>query len=168
MRPALRTTIAFVGVSIAATAVAQSLDAPMRRPGLWDQTMTMPGGAGRTMTMKYCTDTATEKRFSALSATMRGQTCSKTEIHRTPAGVAFESVCTSDGATRTTSGLATGDFQSHFHVDVVAHSTAAGPRGGESHITEDGTWLGPCPAGMKPGDMVMPNGMTMNVNGMAR
>jgi hypothetical protein len=151
------------GLAVSGAAAAQTLQEPMRRPGFWEQSMVMQGG--RTMVMKYCADEALEKRFSAFSQGMAGrQTCSKREFHRTPAGIAFESICTSNGSTRDSQGTATGDFQSHFHVDVVTHSTPAGPRGAESHISMDGKWLGPCPAGTKPGDMTMPNGMVMNID----
>jgi hypothetical protein len=156
--------IAVAGVSLATAALAQSLDAPMRRPGLWEQSMAMPGVRSGGMTMKYCTDTALEKRYSVFSANLRGNSCSKAEIHRTPMGVSFQSVCNFGGATRTTTGTATGDFQSNFHMEAVTHSTA----GADSHISMDGKWLGPCPADMRPGDTVMPNGMKMNIDPGAR
>jgi len=35
--------------------------------------------------------------------------------------------------------------------------------GAETHMTIAAKWLGPCAAGQKPGDVVMANGMTMNV-----
>jgi hypothetical protein len=31
------------------------------------------------------------------------------------------------------------------------------------HMTQDAKWMGACPAGMKPGDMQMPGGFTINV-----
>ena len=31
-------------------------------------------------------------------------------------------------------------------------------------ITTTAKWLGPCLAGQKPGDVVMPSGQTMNLN----
>ena len=34
---------------------------------------------------------------------------------------------------------------------------------GESHMTIAAKWLGPCAAGQKPGDVMMGNGMKMNV-----
>jgi hypothetical protein len=30
-----------------------------------------------------------------------------------------------------------------------------------------GTWEGPCPADMKPGDMLLPGGVKVNLNSMA-
>ena len=36
----------------------------------------------------------------------------------------------------------------------------------EMAMTSSGRWVGECPAGQKPGDMVMPNGSTMNIKDM--
>jgi hypothetical protein len=40
------------------------------------------------------------------------------------------------------------------------------PKGMPSHsvLTQEATWMGECPAGMAPGDMIMPGGRKMNVN----
>ncbi len=35
--------------------------------------------------------------------------------------------------------------------------------GAASHMTIAAKWLGPCAAGEKPGDVIMSNGMKMNV-----
>jgi hypothetical protein len=35
---------------------------------------------------------------------------------------------------------------------------------GTHKIAVEATWEGPCPGGMKPGDMEMPGGMRINVN----
>jgi hypothetical protein len=38
----------------------------------------------------------------------------------------------------------------------------------DSTFTQDGKWQGACPADMKPGDMVMPTGMKMNILDMQK
>jgi hypothetical protein len=40
------------------------------------------------------------------------------------------------------------------------------PGRGEMKITQDGKWVGPCPADMTPGDVAMGNGAKMNVRQM--
>jgi hypothetical protein len=37
------------------------------------------------------------------------------------------------------------------------------PAGGTSHMFLSAKWLGACPAGTRPGDIMMGNGMKMNV-----
>ena len=58
----------------------------------------------------------------------------------------------------------TGDFQSAYTVQVTSHASggpAAVPR--DTTITMQAKWLGACKPDQKPGDMVMPGGMKMNI-----
>ena len=61
-----------------------------------------------------------------------------------------------------------GDFNSAYTVEVTSHARwrAADPGvapGGETHMKIAAQWIGACAAGQRPGDVVMSNGMTMNV-----
>jgi len=127
--------------------------------------MNIPGH--RIVTMHYCTDMATEKKFSAFGQTANPGMCSKREMHRTPAGMTFESVCTIGGRTMTTTGVATGDFQTHFHIHTSIHAAPAAPGMAGQTVDIEGKWLGACPPGRKPGDMVMDGGVVMNMGAMS-
>ena len=58
----------------------------------------------------------------------------------------------------------TGDFNSAYTVKSTSHS-----EGGPANVTRDSTttveakWVGACKADQKPGDIVMPGGMKMNI-----
>jgi hypothetical protein len=158
--------IVIASVAIAAVGIAQTWQAPIRRAGYWEQTVAMTGARARTMTTHYCTDTAMEKQFSAFGQGPNARMCSQREMHRTATGMAFNSVCTMGGRTMTTSGVATGDFQTHFHIETTMHSTPPMPGMGEQTVSMDGKWLGPCPPGRKPGDMVMEGGQVVNIGAM--
>ena len=139
---------------------------PARKPGLWSQTMASTGGH---QTLKLCLDAATEKELQITGQQAAGDRCRKKAFARTAAGWSFESVCDLGQAGVVTSrGLATGDFDSHYKVEI--ESTTAGSSmpqaNGARHMTLEAQWEGPCPAGMKPGDMRMANGMTLNVAAM--
>ena len=60
-----------------------------------------------------------------------------------------------------------GDFDRAYTIAV--HSRPAGREAqgsapsGEPQMTMEAKWVGPCKAGQKPGDMMMSNGMKMNV-----
>ena len=49
---------------------------------------------------------------------------------------------------------------------------SAGPRGpgelGQITVTMEAKWLGPCKGDQKPGDMILPGGMKINVNDMRK
>lgn len=59
-------------------------------------------------------------------------------------------------------GTATGDFTSAFHLRLQTDTSYSPPYTplNSHHVTDiDGKWLGPCPAGMTGGDMVLTNGV---------
>lgn len=122
---------------------------PHRKPGMWEQSMTMAGG--QTMTMKMCIDEETEKQFSAMGRNRPG--CTQ-EFHKISGGYSFKGSC--DG--RTVSGTAIGDFDKAVKIDVQGD--------GGMHMVSNLTYLGACPADRKPGDIVMPGGQVMNMKDM--
>lgn len=151
----------------AAPAVAKAPAAPVgppkRRVGLWAQTVS---SQGMNQTSKICLDEATEAKMSAWGQQMGDGMCSKNVITPTPGGWSFESVCSMGGAgTIATTGKATGDFNSKYVLKATSVTTGSSmPQANGTHDMEvTATWEGPCPAGMKPGDLTLPNGMTMNI-----
>ena len=153
-------------LAIAAAALAQSMTVPARKPGFWEQTMTMETGRGMTMKSQFCTDASVEKKMSVLGQNMAGSSCSQANMRKTPGGFAFDSTCNIAGRTTTSSGVLTGDFQSGYRIDTVSKSSPPIAGAGETKMHIEAKWVGPCPAGRKPGDMVMPGGMVVNVANM--
>jgi hypothetical protein len=145
---------------------AQSPAPPQRKPGWWETTMTMSAPMAMKQTMRTCTDAASEKANNAFSSNMQARgTCTQGPIRRTPAGWAFSSTCKEGKMTTTTSGVVSGDFNSGYRMEAVTRmSPAPMPQMAETRMTVDAKWLGACPAGRKPGDVVMANGMVMNMN----
>ena len=77
-------------------------------------------------------------------------------------------MCDFGGATTTTHAVIAGDFNSAYTVQTT--STRSGgrpmpgmPAGGSSHMSLSAQWIGACPSGTRPGDIMMGNGMKMNV-----
>jgi hypothetical protein len=87
---------------------------------------------------------------------------------KSSSGIIVDSVCTFAGTTVTSHAVVTGSFDSAYKVDVISTRSggAAVPGaapGGQSHKVIDAKRIGACAAGQKPGDVIMGNGMTMNV-----
>jgi hypothetical protein len=156
---------ALSGLCLAAgTAQAQPSAAPVRKPGFWETTMTMEGPHAHVMVTKICTDAALERRTATFGGANPGKDCAVHEMHRTVGGFAFRSVCKRHDVTTTTAGTATGDFNSRYRVESTTRiSAASGPPGRERHMVMDNRWLGACPAGRKPGDLVLSNGEVMSM-----
>jgi hypothetical protein len=162
---ATATGTAAPAVATAPEASAGPMTPPPRKPGLWAQTVSM---AQMTQTTKLCLDTASDKQMAWWGSQAAKSTCEEQSI--TPhagGGWDFRSVCRSPaGGTTTSAGTATGDFSSHYRVDVTS-TTTGGPMpqaNGEHKIAIEASWQGPCPADMKPGDMEMPGGMRVSVS----
>jgi hypothetical protein len=161
------TLVIMAAAATVALPAAAQIAAPQRKPGFWEQTMTMTGG--RAMKSQICTDAAVEKSMSAFGQNMAQSTCSKNQIRKTPTGFAFDSTCKVGSSVVNSTGTATGDFNSAYVVDVSSKSTPPMvPGKGETHMKIAAKWLGPCPAGRKAGDMVMPGGMVVNIANMSR
>lgn len=142
---------------------ALAVELPVRKAGLWEMKMVRSGGSIPEMTMQHCTDATTDKQMST-SFSPGKETCSKQDIQKTATGYASDSVCSVAGMTITSHADIVGDFNSAYTVKSTSHSegTPSGvPR--DSTTTIEAKWLGACKADQKPGDIVMPGGMKMNI-----
>jgi len=142
---------------------AAAVDLPTRKAGLWEMKMVRTGGSIPDMTMQHCTDASTDKQMST-SFSPGKETCSRQDVQKTAAGYVSDTVCSVAGMTITSHAEITGDFNSAYTVKSTSHSE--GGMTGKSHdstTTIEAKWLGACKADQKPGDIVMPGGMKMNV-----
>jgi hypothetical protein len=141
---------------------AAAVDLPTRKAGLWEMKMVRTGGSIPDMTMQHCTDASTDKQMST-SFSPGKETCAKQDIQKTATGYVSDSVCTVAGMTVTSHAEITGDFNSAYTVKSTAHTERAGSPAKDSTTTVEAKWLGACKADQKPGDIVMPGGMKMNI-----
>jgi len=147
-------------------AVAQADSLPTRKPGLWEISVsTGSESAGHQTKMKQCTDEKTDAKMLQIGADAQGRaTCSKNEISRTSDGYSLTSVCSLSGSTITSKGSFTGDFSKSYSGELT--TTFEPPLFGQtsSSTRMNAVWLGDCTGGLKPGDIVMPNGTKTNID----
>jgi predicted PP-loop superfamily ATPase len=154
-----------VAVSLAAVLPATdalAVELPLRKAGLWEMKMVRTGSPIPDMTMQHCTDAATDKQMST-SFSPGKDSCAKQDIQKTATGYVSDSVCTVAGMTVTSHAEITGDFNSAYTVKSTAHSERASGPARDSTTTIEAKWLGACKADQKPGDIMMPGGMKMNI-----
>ena len=109
----------------------------------------MPGP----MVSKQCVD---EKTDDLSKRPSRGaEKCSKQTVKREGANVVVESVCQMEGSTATTRGVFSGDFASAYKGEMVTKFAPPMHGMAESKMNFQARHAGPCPAGMKPGDVQM-------------
>jgi hypothetical protein len=149
-------------LGFAAPAMADDLNLPARKPGLWVIEMSRATGAPL-MTTKLCLDASSDKALMAKGMAMGGGDCQNTSISRNGNTITADGVCKMGPMTIKSHTVISGDFQSSYTVDSVSDTTggvAAMPKHSETKQTA--TWSGDC-GDMKPGDMQMPNGMKVNI-----
>ena len=147
---------------------AFALDFPARKPGLWEiQTgdgtgkAQGPGAAGHSM--QQCIDAASDKALRDMGQGMGKDMCSKQELRADGGKLVMDSVCKIGNTTATSHAVMSGDFSSAYRME--SKSSYSPPLMGRAEGTSvmEAKWIGPCKADQKPGDMVMSNGMKMNV-----
>jgi Protein of unknown function (DUF3617) len=166
----MRRRFAVVAVALLSAAPALALDMPARKAGLWEMKMVFDGSPMPAQTMRQCIDQATDKAMQSQfgSGGAQGATCSKQDIKNAGGTTTFDTVCKIGPTTTATRGTITGSFDSAYTMKITS-SSAGGPPiagmapGGETRMTIEAKYLGGCQAGQKPGDVVMSNGMKMNV-----
>ncbi|HET6554643.1 MAG TPA: DUF3617 family protein [Dyella sp.] len=170
MSASRRLLLAVSLLGLASAAMAQDLPAnmPKRKPGLWEMQTT--GMGGHAQVMKLCLDAETDQAMYKMGSQMSGQMCSKFNISVQGTTVVSDAVCKLDmpsGAVSMTSHSETKfDGDTAYHTDGHMKYEPAVMGKSDVSMSSEGRWVGACPAGQKPGDMVMPNGTTMNVKDM--
>ena len=148
---------------------AGAVEMPTRKAGLWEMKVLRTGSPAPEMTMQHCTDETTDKEMSSTFSPMAKEMCSKQDIQKTATGYVSDSVCKVGAMSITSHSDINGDFNSGYTVKSTSHN-----EGGSANMPRDSTttieakWLGACKADQKPGDIVMPGGMKMNVKDMEK
>jgi len=157
-----------VVAALAAATGASALDLPTRKAGLWELTMTFEGRSLPPQVMKQCVDAASDKLMNLDFAGSNDMACSKQDMTRNGGTIVIDSVCKFGETTTTSHAVVTGSFDSAYAVRVSSTRQGGPPLpgiapGAETHMGIAAKWLSPCAAGQKPGDVIMANGMKMNV-----
>jgi hypothetical protein len=160
--------LAVIAATVLLAAPAFALDLPTRKAGLWEIKMEFQGRSLPVQTMKQCTDATSDKLMTSNFGGASERDCSKQDITNSGGTITIDSVCNFGGATSTSHAVVSGDFNSAYTVDVTSKREGGPPipgatPGRETHMSISAKWAGPCAAGQRPGDIVMSNGMTMNV-----
>lgn len=141
-------------------ALAHAGSPPKIKEGLWDirgQSIEKPGDKIIEFTYKLCRDHAYDKTANSLLKNVKG--C--TTLFKDQGGGKYESAstCNVAGTTIISNGLTTYKNHESTHSETRAKYTP--PLNGKTDeiMTEDQQYVGICPAGMKPGDTMGPDGI---------
>jgi len=164
MTPRIISTLLITLVAMPALAA----EMPARKAGLWE--IKTGAGAGNGVAIRQCIDPATDQMMQSRAGAGPGgpgpgagtpPQCSKRDVQKTGDTVTIDSTCTVAGRTVNTHAVVAGSFDSAYTMTVT--SQGDGIPAGAGTMTMSAKWLGPCAADQRPGDMIMPNGMKINI-----
>ena len=137
-------------------------DLPRPKSGHWQVSST--DQAGDTVTFQDCMDKDTFYKTRELQKAKHDVQQCQTGSNKDSNGWQFTSNC-KVGQTEQrieTSRKITGDFQTNFHVLSVTKQQMPDAKIVETTRNSKGEYMGACPAGMKPGDRMFPDGNKIN------
>ena len=165
----MRRHLPIVVALILAAGPAAALDIPERKAGLWEIKMVFEGRDLPPHTAQNCIDAATDKMMNSVGGGMTKDVCSKQDVQKSGVTMTVDSVCNFGAGTTTTHAVISGSFNSAYTIKVASKTEGASPAmqranpSGQSNMTIEAKWIGPCKADQKPGDVIMANGVKMNV-----
>jgi Protein of unknown function (DUF3617) len=143
---------------------AAPADVPSLRPGLWEATA---ASASRTpprpAVTRMCLDKHTQRNVLEQLVFAMPRMCSRYRYEMRGGRFVTDSSCTLGASTIEGRTETTFFRDTAYHTEVVGRVGPTGRLAEQQRAVIDARHVGACPAGMKPGDMVLPNGLTLNL-----
>ncbi len=158
-----RTGIAFSIVVFFSATSASAADLPARKPGLWQITI----AGAHSMKVRQCSDAASDETIFQTGIGLSNN-CGKPQVQESDNTITIDSVCKSEGKSGDKSAGKSAAKSTASHIVITGSleskytMTMTGQAPGKT-MTLYAEWLGPCGAGQKPGDVIMPDGVKINL-----
>jgi hypothetical protein len=149
---------------------AVALDLPARKPGLWELKTHVEGKNGASPVMKQCVDAATDAQMQSFGASMGAKMCSEQTVKRDGDDIISDAVCRIGPIAMRTHSVTTGDFNSAYTTKTTSKQEGGPtlPGLGDSTTVIEARWIGPCEADQRPGDVILGNGVKLNIGDMKK
>jgi len=142
-------------------------DLPKRKPGLWELSVVAASGQQTQVTGRMCLDAATDAALTNFGVGLSNQVCSKRDVRVTGSVATIDAVCKIGDSVQTLHSKITFTGNTAYRAEVRVHSDPPFMGRSDTTTTQIGKWTGSCPPEMKPGDLMMANGMKINLKDMA-
>ena len=153
-------------------AAADTLDLPHQKVGLWQQTMSQDGRPLAGTSLEECLDAAVENKISVFGQQTRVKLCPSQKIsHNADGSWSIDATCKIRGGMKTKAHtIVSGDFNSKIMLTSYNEINGAplASMNGKHTVVITSTWIGPCQAGQRGGDVIMSNGMKLNLLDMEK
>ena len=164
----VKTCLVVCGLCIGGLAQAAGLeDLPKRKAGLWEMSVVAANGKQAPVTSRVCIDAATDAALTSFAVGVTTQICSKRDIRVSGSVATIDAVCKIGDSVQTSHSTITFSGTTAYRAEARVHSEPPFMGRSDSTAMQEGKWTGPCPPDMKPGDLVMGNGVKINIKDMA-
>jgi Protein of unknown function (DUF3617) len=154
--------LATIGAAPSALAVEQL----SRKPGLWEVKTSIENSSGPPRVVQQCIDAATDQLSQSIAGPFSAAVCPERKVQRSADAVTIDSACSIAGKPASAHAVMTGSFDSAYTMKVTAEGELL--PGGKMTMTMEGKWLGACAADQRPGDIIMGNGVKINIPDMQK
>jgi hypothetical protein len=164
--------IVLIAAGLSTPAVSAGFELPPRKPGQWEMKIQVDTAAMPPQIIRMCLDEETDKLLNAKLGGTAAPMCQKQEQRKDGDALILDSECMLGEMKSVSHTVVTGDFNSAYTMktsieitgDRVGNATRVAPQGPTTQQTTlDATRVGECDAAMKPGDIDLGGGRTMNV-----
>lgn len=172
----MRLLIAACLAAAAAPAFAAGFELPPRKPGQWEMSITVDTAAMPPQVIRMCLDQETDKLLNAKFSGMASSMCSKQEQKKDGDTIVLDSECVVGDVRAVSHSVVTGDFDSAYTMKTDTTMSGSNAPRGITQVTPGGPMnqsttiaarrVGECEANVKPGDIDLGGGRTMNVRDM--
>jgi hypothetical protein len=136
--------------------------APVRKAGLWEQTLMRDGKPANHASMRVCLGDAADDRLWVFDKRMQSERCQRQITRASDGSYHFSSSCRlGPRAVVSATGVASGDFSSAYTVRSAVSVSGApfAELDGAHEVELVSRYRGPCPSDMAPGQIALDHGM---------
>jgi hypothetical protein len=145
---------------------ALAAELPSRKPGLWQVKTSIGSSKAPAMVIQQCIDATTDQMMQSSAGPFAPAVCPGRDVQRSENSITIDSTCAVGGKAATAHSVITGSFDNAYTMTVT--SQIPDIPDSKMIMTMDAKWLGSCAADQKPSDVIMSNGMKINVPEMEK
>jgi hypothetical protein len=127
-----------------------------RKPGVWEVKVSYIPLTAPSFTGKVCLDADIARNM------LQSEDCKFHHVNRDGNRIFIEAACRVNRTNVESKATVTFISDSAYHVDIDDRYDPPVENRSEMIVAQDAKWLGPCPAGVKPGDMIDDQGKVAN------
>jgi hypothetical protein len=157
----MRIAIALVVAALALPALAQ--DYPKLKSGLWEMERSSDRPTNHPNRTTMCLDDSVQKEMFAMGAGAMAGMCSKHDLTRSGNRMTGDFVCDMGGSRMHSKSTMVFEGNSAYRTEIDTSYDPPFMGNARSKMVITAHNVGPCKPGQRPGDLIMPNGQTLNM-----